>query len=173
MTDAGSTALGRLDAVASAELVCTGEVSPRELVDAAIGRIEAVNPELNAVIHQRFDEARAEADRVGDGPLRGVPILVKDLAGAVGGAPMHHGNRLLRDLGVTADHDSYLFAKLRAAGCVVVGKTNTPELGLLPTTEPLAFGATHNPWDTTRSPGGSSGGSAAAVASHMVPIAHA
>ena len=86
---------------------------------------------------------------------------------------MHEGNRLLRDLGVTADHDSYLFAKLRAAGCVVVGKTNTPELGLLPTTEPLAYGATHNPWDPTRSPGGSSGGSAAAVASGMVPIAHA
>ena len=176
MTDDASHELGALDALASAELVRTGDVTPRELVDAAITRIEAVNPALNAVIHPRFEAARAEADAAPAGPagpLRGVPILVKDLDGALTGAPMHQGNRLLRDLGVTAAHDSYLFAKLRAAGCVVVGKTNTPELGLLPTTEPLARGATHNPWDTTRSPGGSSGGSAAAVASHMVPVAHA
>ncbi|MFN8026138.1 MAG: amidase [Acidimicrobiia bacterium] len=167
--------LTELDALASAELVRLGEVSPRELVDAAIARIEAVNPQLNAVIHQRFDAARteADADALPDGPLRGVPIVVKDLDGALAGAPNHQGNRLLRDLGITADHDSYLFAKLRAAGCVIVGKTNTPELGLLPTTEPQAYGATHNPWDLARSPGGSSGGSAAAVASRMVPFAHA
>ena len=173
MNQASPSELGTLDALGSAELVRAGEVTPRELVDAAIVRIEAVNPTLNAVIHPRFDDARKEADTAPDGPLRGVPILVKDLDGALEGAPMHEGNRLLRDLGNTADHDSYLFAKLRAAGCIVVGKTNTPELGLLPTTEPLAYGATHNPWDTTRSPGGSSGGSAAAVASLMVPIAHA
>jgi len=174
-----NAALGTLDAVASAELVRTGQVTARELVDAAIARVEAVNPQLNAVIHPRFDEARTEADAaelaadLPRRPLRGVPIVVKDLDGALEGAPMHEGNRLLRDLGITADHDSYLFAKLRAAGCVVIGKTNTPELGLLPTTEPMAYGATHNPWDTTRSPGGSSGGSAAAVASGMVSIAHA
>jgi amidase len=153
MIEATVPELGTLDAVASAELVRTGQATPRELVDAAIARVEAVNPALNAVIHPRFDEARAEADATAlpDGPLRGVPIVVKDLDGALDGAPMHEGNRLLRDLGITADHDSYLFAKLRAAGCVVIGKTNTPELGLLPTTEPMAYGATHNPWDATRS----------------------
>jgi amidase len=170
--------LAALDALASAELVRAGKVSPRELVDAAIARVEQVNPELNAVIHERFDVARAEAAALEDGdapdgPLRGVPILVKDLDGVLTGAPVHEGNRLLRELGITGDHDSYLFAKLRAAGCVIVGKTNAPELGLLPTTEPQAYGATRNPWDTARSPGGSSGGSAAAVASLMVPFAHA
>jgi amidase len=165
--------LAVLDATAQAALVRDGTASPRELVDAAIARIDAVNPALNAVIHRRDERARAEADAAPDGPFRGVPILVKDLDGSLDGEPLHLGNCLLRDLGYTADHDSYLFAKLRASGCVVVGKTNTPELGLLPTTEPHAYGATRNPWDPTRSPGGSSGGSAAAVASGMVPFAHA
>jgi amidase len=165
--------LAVLDATAQAALVRDGSASPRELVDAAIARMDAVNPALNAVIHRRDERARAEADAAPDGPFRGVPILVKDLDGSLGGEPLHLGNRLLRDLGYTADHDSYLFAKLRASGCVVVGKTNTPELGLLPTTESHAYGAAHNPWDVTRSPGGSSGGSAAAVASGMVPFAHA
>ncbi|MDQ1429787.1 MAG: amidase [Actinomycetota bacterium] len=165
--------LGVLDATALAELVRDGSVSPRELVDAALARIDAVNPSLNAVIHRLDERARAEAEAAPDGPFRGVPILVKDLDGSLGGEPLHLGNRLLRDLGYTADHDSYLFAKLRAAGCIIVGKTNTPELGLLPTTESHAYGAAHNPWDLTRSPGGSSGGSAAAVASGVVPFAHA
>jgi amidase len=165
--------LAVLDATAQAALVREGAASPRELVDAALARIDAVNPELNAVIHRRDDRARAEAGVAPDGPFRGVPILVKDLDGCLAGEPLHLGNRLLRDVGYTADHDSYLFAKLRAAGCVIVGKTNTPELGLLPTTESHAHGAAHNPWDVTRSPGGSSGGSGAAVASGMVPFAHA
>jgi amidase len=165
--------LAVLDATAQAALVRDGSASPRELVDAALARIDAVNPELNAVIHRRDERARAEAEHAPDGPFRGVPILVKDLDGSLAGEPLHLGNRLLRDLAFTADHDSYLFAKLRAAGCVIVGKTNTPELGLLPTTESQAHGAARNPWDTTRSPGGSSGGSAAAVASGMVPFAHA
>ncbi len=155
--------LTALDATALADLVRTGAASPRELVDAALARIDAVNPTLNAVIHRRDERARAEADTAPAGPFRGVPILVKDLDGSLGGEPLHLGNRLLRDLAYTADHDSFLFAKLRAAGCVIVGKTNTPELGLLPTTESLAYGPAHNPWDLTRSPGGSSGGSAAAV----------
>src|SRR5262249_31797213 len=103
----------------------------------------------------------------------GVPVLVKDLDGALTDEPLHLGNRLLRDLGVVADHDATLFTRLRAAGCVIVGKTNTPELGLLPTTESYAYGPARNPWDLTRSPGGSSGGSAAAVAAGMVPFAHA
>jgi amidase len=165
--------LAALDATAQAALVRAGTVSPRELVDAALARIDAVNPQLNAVIHRRDERARAEAGAAPDGPFRGVPVLVKDLDGALAGEPLHLGNRLLRDREHTADHDSFLFAGLRAAGCVIVGKTNTPELGLLPTTESHAYGPARNPWDLDRSPGGSSGGSAAAVASGMVPFAHA
>src|SRR4051812_11496262 len=165
--------LGTLDATAQAALVRDGTASPRELVDAALARIDKVNPLLNAVIHRRDDRARTEADAAPDGPFRGVPILVKDLDGTLGGEPLHLGNRMLRDLGHVADHDSSLFARLRAAGCVIVGKTNTPELGLLPTTESHAYGPARNPWDLARSPGGSSGGSAAAVAAGMVPVAHA
>jgi amidase len=164
--------LAYADATALAELVRTGDATPLDLVDAAITRIERVDPALNAVIHRRFDEARSEAAAVGDGPFRGVPLLVKDLDGTLAGAPHHQGNRLLQALRHTADHDSYLIAKLRAAGFVVVGKTNTPEFGLAPTTEPLAYGATRNPWDPGRSPGGSSGGSAAAVAAGLTPVAH-
>jgi len=166
--------LARLDATACAALVADGEASPLELVDAAINRVEKVNPELNAVIHPLFEKARAAAQReLPAGPFRGVPAVVKDLDGTSQGDPCHRGNRLLKQTGWVDDHDSYLFAKLRAAGFIFVGKTNTPELGLQPTTEPLAYGPTHNPWDTSRGPGGSSGGSAAAVASGMVPVGHA
>ena len=107
-----------------------------------------------------------------DGPFRGVPIVVKDYDGPLADEPYHLGNRVLKKMGYIADHDSYLNAKLKAAGFVIVGKTNTPEFGLLPTTEPTAYGATRNPWDVERSAGGSSGGSGAAVASGMVPVAH-
>jgi amidase len=168
------TDLASLDATAQAALVRDGDAKPSELVDAAIGRIESLNDELNAVIHPLFDRARdAVSGPLPDGPFRGVPIVVKDLDGELAGAPYHGGNRLLKQLGYTPTVSSSLFAKLEAAGFVIVGKTNTPELGLMTTTEPVAYGPTHNPWDTTRTPGGSSGGSAAAVASGMVPIAHA
>ncbi len=166
--------LARLDATACAALVANGDVSPLELVDDAINRVEKVNPELNAVIHPRFEKARATAaGALPDGPFRGVPAVVKDLDGASAGDPAHLGNQLLKEVGWVDDHDSYLVAKLRAAGFVVVGKTNAPELGLQPTTEPRAYGPTRNPWDTSRGPGGSSGGSGAAVASGMVPVGHA
>jgi amidase len=165
--------LATLDATAQAELVRTGDVTPVELVDAAIERIESANPSLNAVIHERFARAYDEAAHAPDGPFRGVPAVVKDLDGPLAGEPYHLGNRVLKEIGSTADHDSFLNAKLKAAGFVVVGKTNTPEVGLLPTTEPAAYGPTRNPWDAARSAGGSSGGSAAAVASGMVPVAHA
>jgi amidase len=164
------------DATAQAQLVRAGDVTPLELVDAAIARVEERNPSLHAVIHERFERARDEAmemARLPDRPFRGVPLLVKDHDGPLAGEPYHHGNRLLKELGHRADHDSHLVAALRNAGFVVIGKTNVPEFGLLPTTEPTAYGATANPYDPTRSAGGSSGGSGAAVASGMVPVAHA
>jgi amidase len=165
-------ALALLDATAQAALVRAGEVKPVELVEGAIARIEAVNPTVNAVIHERFERALDEATDPPDGPFRGVPIVVKDHDGPLAGEPYHHGNRLLREVGAVADHDSWLIARLKSAGFVVVGKTNTPEFGLLPTTEPAAYGATRNPWDPARSSGGSSGGTAAAVASGMVALGH-
>jgi amidase len=163
-----------LDATAVAELVSSGQVSPEELVDAAIERVERVNGEINAVIHPLFDEAREAArGEIPDGPFRGVPFLLKDLGAAFAGQPLHMGMKVLKEAGFTCPLDTYLAQRFRAAGLITIGKTNTPELGILPTTEPDAYGATKNPWDVTRTPGGSSGGSAAAVASGMVPIAHA
>jgi amidase len=165
--------LARLDAVATAALIARGDLSPTEAVDAAIARIDAVDGEIGAVIHRLDDRARAAAAAGPRGPFAGVPVVIKDLDGELAGAPLHLGNRLLRELGYTASVTSHLFAKLEAAGFVIVGKTNTPEFGLQPTTEPHAVGPTRNPWDTARSPGGSSGGSGAAVAAGMVPVAHA
>ena len=166
--------LARLDATAQAELVRSGEASPAELVEAAIARVEAVNPELNAVIHPLFEEGLAEAaSSLPDGPFQGVPFLLKDIGAALAGQPLHLGMQLLKDAGFRAPVDSYLGQRFRDAGLVTIGKTNTPELGILPTTEPVAYGASKNPWDTGHSTGGSSGGSAAAVASGMVPMAHA
>jgi amidase len=169
-----STELARLDATAQAELVRKGEVTPLELVEAAIGRVEALDPQINAVIHPLFD-AGLEAARgeLPDGPFRGVPFLLKDLGAAFAGQPLHMGMRFLKERDFRAPVDTYLAQRFRAAGFVTIGKTNTPELGILPTTEPRAYGPSRNPWDTERSPGGSSGGSAAAVAAGMVPIAHA
>src|SRR3954468_17361051 len=166
--------LARLDATAQAELVRKGEVSPPELVDAAIEGIEASNGELNAVIHKLYDEGReAASGDLAEGPFRGVPFLLKHLGAAFAGQPLHMGMQYLKDADFRAPVDTYLAGRFRQAGFVTIGKTNTPELGILPTTEPKAYGPSRNPWDTTRSTGGSSGGSAAAVASGMVPVAHA
>jgi amidase len=164
-----------MDATAQADLVRQGEASPEELVEAAIARIEKLNPELNAVVHERFERARAEASGpLPDGPLRGVPFVVKDLdASEEAGEPYHAGTRFLARHGYTATHDSELVRRWKAAGLVIVGRTNCSELGLQPTTEPAANGPSRNPWDPGRSSGGSSGGSAAAVASGMVALAHA
>jgi amidase len=163
-----------LDATGQAELVRSGEVSPLELVDAAIERIERLNPELNAVITPLYDKAReAASGEIPEGPFRGVPFLLKDLLCHSAGDPMYEGMRFLRDEGHVEEHDTFLAGRFRAAGFVVVGKTNTPELGILPTTEPEAFGPARNPWSTGHSTGGSSGGSAAAVAAGMVAAAHA
>ncbi len=166
--------LATLDATAQADLVRNGDASPLELVDAAITRIEKLNPELNAVIHPLFERARTAArGQLPDGPFRGVPTLVKDLDGYLAGEPYHAGNKLLKELGYRADSTSFLFEKLEAAGFVITGKTNTPEFGLLPTTETEAYGPARNPWNTNHSTGGSSGGSGAAVAAGLVPVAHA
>lgn len=162
------------DATAQAAAVRRGEVSPLELVDAAIARVQDLNPRLNAVIHEQFDAARAEAaGHLPDGPFRGVPFLVKDLTCHRGGDPLHEGMAFLKRRGWVASGDTHLASRFRAAGLVSLGRTNTPELGILPTTEPAAYGPTRNPWDVSRSPGGSSGGSAAAVAAGLVPLAHA
>jgi amidase len=167
--------LSHLDATAQAELVRSGAASPLELVEAAIGRVERVNPELNAVITPLFEGAREQAasDRLPDGPLRGVPFVLKDLSAHSAGDPFHEGMAFLKERGWREPEDTALAARFRATGLVTIGKTNTPELGILPTTEPEAYGPTRNPWDTSRSSGGSSGGSAAAVAAGLVPIGHA
>jgi amidase len=161
-----------LDATAQAELVRNGEVSATELVEGAIARIEKLNPELNAVIHPLFDRARAEAaGSLPDGPFRGVPMLLKDLGAELAGTPFSEGTDFAGDYRSTVTQE--LTTRFQRAGFVVCGKTNTPEFGILPTTEPRRFGASRNPWNINHSTGGSSGGSAAAVASGMVPVAHA
>src|SRR5437868_13607857 len=163
-----------IDATEQARLVRDGEASPVELASEAIARIEELDPQLNAVIHPLFDEAReAAADELPDGPFRGVPFLVKDLSCYMKGVPVHEGMRVLKEADYRSDHDMVIAKRFRRAGFVTLGRTNTPELGILPTTEPVAYGATHNPWDLERSPGGSSGGSAAAVAAGIVAAAHA
>jgi amidase len=163
-----------LDAVGLAEAIRRGELSPVEAVEAAARRIEAINPVVNAVIHERFERARDEAeDGLSQGPFRGVPLLLKDLGCPSAGDPRHDGMRFLRDLGWVERADSELTSRFRAAGFAILGRTNTPELGLLPTTEPEAHGPTRNPWNLERSAGGSSGGAGAAVAARMVPVAHA
>jgi amidase len=160
-----------LDATGQAELVRRGEVQAVELVEGAIRRIERLNPTLNAVVTPMFDEALQRArGPLPDGPFTGVPFVLKDLTAQTTGVRYTEGSAFLAD-NVSA-HDQELVLRQRRAGLVVVGKTNTPEFGILPTTEPRLFGPTRNPWDTGHTPGGSSGGTAAAVASGMVPMGH-
>ena len=167
------TDLAPLDATAQADLVHRKELSPRELVLAAIERIERMNPTLNAVIHERFDKALTDADRVDvDAPFAGVPYLAKDAGCATEGDPYHVGLGPLKEAGYRAPADSELAERFRAAGFVCVGRTNVPQLLLSATTEPTAYGPTRNPWDTDRSAGGSSGGSGSAVGAGLVPVAH-
>jgi len=160
------------DATAQAELVRNKDIQPIELVEAAIERIERLNPTLNAVITPMYDQARARATgELPDGPFRGVPFLLKDIMAFHAGVRMAMGSKLLQNF--VADHDSELVVRLKQAGLIILGKTNLPEFGILPTTEPELFGACRNPWDIDRTTGGSSGGAAAAVAAGMVPMAHA
>src|ERR1700730_9418282 len=164
-----------MDAIDQAALVASGEGSPSELLEAAIERIERIDAALNAVVIRWFDHARetaASAD-LPNGPFRGVPFLIKDLFTTYAGQPIRHGNVAFKEPHVISDADTTLVSRHRAAGLVIAGRTNSPELGSVPTTEPVAWGATHNPWDTTRTTGGSGGGAPAAVAAGMVPFAHA
>ena len=160
------------DAVGLAAAIRSGELEAADVVESAIARTEQVNPDLNAVVHERFDAAREEVSAgLPEGPLTGVPVLVKPLGADVAGLPTTRGSRLWAD--DVKDADSELVRRYRAAGMVVLGITNTPELGLSADTTPTVHGPTHNPWRHGFSPGGSSGGSAAAVSSGMVPVAHA
>jgi amidase len=160
------------DGLGLAALVAAGEISAGELLEVAIGRVEARNPAINAVVMPLYDYGRkAIADGLPNGPFRGVPLLLKDLNAPLGGVKTTRGSCFFAD--VVQPEDSVLVQRFKDAGLVIFGKTNTCELGLSVTCEPQLYGATHNPWDPTRTPGGSSGGSAAAVAARMVPIAHA
>jgi amidase len=162
----------RYDGLALADLVRRGEVSPTELLDTALELAAAVNPAVNAIVTSMEPQARAQlAQGLEKGPFAGVPFLIKDLHDAVAGVPMSGGSAFCRDY--VPDYDSELVLRWRRAGFVAFGKTNSPEFGLVPSTEPIAFGETHNPWNLDRTAGGSSGGSAAAVASGIVPIASA
>jgi amidase len=160
------------DGLGLAELVRRREVTAEELLEVAIARIEALDPVVNAVVTRLDERARSEAAALPeDAPLKGVPFLLKDLGGAQAGVPLTAGSRFFAD--AKAPYDSELVTRYRRAGLVTLGRTNTPEFGFAPTTEPQLFGPTRNPWDTSRTAGGSSGGSAAAVATGMVPLAHA
>jgi amidase len=162
-----------LDAIGSAELVHASICTPRELVTSAIARIESANPRLNAVVHERFERALAEAEAVDvSAPFAGVPFLYKDIGAFEAGERVTLGMRLLRDRDMVAPFGSVFADRVRAAGFVPLGRTNTPELGLCATTEPQAFGPTRNPWSLDHTAGGSSGGAAAAVAGGLVPVAH-
>ena len=160
-----------LDGLALAVLVRSRQVSPAEVIDAAVARIAARNPALNAVVRVLDVQARASISAIADdSPFAGVPMVIKDLQATIAGVPTSHGTRPMQQ--VTPDHDSELVARYRSTGALFVAKSNTPEFGLTPFTESEALGPARNPWDTSRTPGGSSGGSGAAVAARMVPIGH-
>ncbi|WP_309235928.1 amidase, partial [Amycolatopsis sp. SID8362] len=163
------TDLSTLDATAQAALVRGGELTAADLVDAAIERVEHLNPLLNAVVTPMFDAARAAAPTA-TGPFAGVPFLLKDLVTEVPGVRFTEGSVFLRDN--VSGTESELVRRLRGAGLVLLGKTNTPEFGMVPACEPVLHGPTRNPWAPDRSTSGSSGGSAAAVAAGLVPMAH-
>jgi amidase len=175
----GYEELAFLDATDLAKLIRKKEINAQELIEFTIQKIEKINPALNAVIHKLYDQAREtartwtkrlEEDKVAGAVFAGVPFLLKDLYAECQGTPFHEGCRAVK--GYVSKLDTELVRRQKAAGLIIVGKTNTPEFGLLPTTEPDLYGPTKNPWNPTLTPGGSSGGSAAAVAAGIVPLAH-
>ncbi|TFG29012.1 MAG: amidase [Promethearchaeota archaeon] len=167
------------DALGQAELIKNGDIKSSELVELTIERIEKINPKINSVIYKMYDEARKLAEKWDkeistnkkiDAPFSGVPFLLKDICAEYKGTPYYAGAKLLE--GYISEWDSELVKRQKAAGLIIVGKTNTPEFGIPPTTEPVLFGPTRNPWNLNIIAGGSSGGSAAAVAAGIVPMAH-
>ncbi|MBN1177472.1 MAG: amidase [Dehalococcoidales bacterium] len=161
----------KYDGLGLAELVKKNQVKPTELVEEAISRIEKLNPQLNAVVHKMYDSAlKTAGGDLPDGPFKGVPFLLKDLMAFCKDEPMTNGSRFFKNF--VPDFDSELVSRYRKAGIIIVGKTNTPEFGLAFVTEPELHGPARNPWDLTRTTGGSSGGSAASVAARIVPMAH-
>ena len=164
-----------LDATAQSELVASGKVSPLEMVNAAIERVERYDSKLSALTYRWFEDARqlAASNALPDGPFRGVPYLLKDLYAAEAGKPLSNGSKAYKAANYVSTEDTTLVARYKAAGLISIGRGNSPEFGSVPVTEPEAWGPTRNPWDLTRTSGGSSGGSASAVAAGIVPIAHA
>ena len=165
-----------IDATAQAELVAKGEMSPVEMVQSAIDQAHRVNGDINAIIHPRFERALDEARNMTADPSRpfaGVPIVIKDLGAPMAGEPHHLGTLFMKNENHIATTTSHIVRRFRDAGFILIGRTNTPEFGNTITTEPVAYGPTRNPWNLEHSTGGSSGGSAAAVASHVVAMGHA
>ena len=165
--------IASLDATAQAGLVRDGSVSATELVEAAIEAAQRVNPQINGIIHPRYEAALVEAGSPGAGPFAGVPMVVKDLGCMMKGEPYHLGSRGLKSIDFRGPVDSALYRRFREAGFVAIGRTNAPEMGSTITTEPLAYGPSRNPWNLDYSTGGSSGGSAATVAAGIVAVGHA
>ncbi|MBV9044050.1 MAG: amidase, partial [Alphaproteobacteria bacterium] len=160
------------DGLGLAALVAKKKVKPIELMEEAIARAEALNPKLNAIVYKDYERARKTAKgKLPKGAFTGVPFLIKDIACAVEGLPSRQGSRFMPNFPAPAD--SYLGAKFKAAGLIPFATTNVPEFGLVASTESKLYGPAHNPWDLSRSTGGSSGGSGAAVAAGIVPMAHA
>jgi len=171
--------LVRYDAIGLSELIRKGEITPAELLETTINRIEKVNPRLNAVIYKMYGQARTAAEtwslgtkaaKTNDSMFCGIPFLLKDLIAECKGTPFNEGSRAVQ--GYISNLDSEIVKRHKASGLIIVGKTNTPEFGILTNTEPLIHGPTYNPWDPGLTPGGSSGGSAAAVAAGIMPMAH-
>jgi Asp-tRNA(Asn)/Glu-tRNA(Gln) amidotransferase A subunit family amidase len=162
----------RHDAVALAGLIARREIRAQEVLETAIARAEQVNPAINAIVHKQYEQARkAVAAGLPQGPLTGVPYLIKDLGFFETGEPATYGSSLFKDF--VADHDTAYVTRCKKAGLVFMGRSTSPELGLNPNTEPRLYGSCHNPWNLGYSPGGSSGGAAAAVAAGILPVAHA
>ena len=162
----------QFDALGLATLVKEGEVSAKELLDEAISRADRLNPTINAINTSLYDHGYQQIEKgLPEGPFSGVPFLLKDLGSSLAGMPKSDGSEALK--GFVSEKSSELVNRFLSSGVVIFGKTNTPELGLMGVTEPKAFGATRNPWNIEHTPGGSSGGSGAAVAARIVPMASA
>jgi amidase len=160
------------DAISLAGLIAEREVSANEVLESEIARAEQINPAINSIVHKQYGQAlKAVAAGLPEGPLKGVPYLIKDLGFFETGEPATLGSSLFKDF--VADHDTAYVMRCKKAGLVFMGRSSSPEFGLNPNTEPRLYGSCHNPWDLEYSPGGSSGGAAAAVSAGILPVAHA